>query len=159
MEKQVTDNSVTCFVLGLSVSKLPPPPKKTKLRSTCGRPASLAECGIAHLWRGLSRYARTFRPALFAQWACKGPCGKQKGKALSGATIGSVVANPSLSAEWYRADDFLSRLFCLLDYVRVMPYWCLLIFWIFKINAGEKRRKRVFLFSSASFFWVLPTRK
>ena len=35
---------------------------------------------------------------LFAQWACKGPCGEQKGKALSGATIGSVVANPSLSA-------------------------------------------------------------
>ena len=30
---------------------------------------------------------------LFAQWACKGPCGEQKGKALSGATIGSVVAN------------------------------------------------------------------
>ena len=35
---------------------------------------------------------------LFAQWACKGPCGEQKGWALSGATIGSVVANPSLSA-------------------------------------------------------------
>ena len=34
----------------------------------------------------------------FAQWACKDPCGEQKGKALSGATIGSVVANPSLSA-------------------------------------------------------------
>ena len=31
---------------------------------------------------------------LFAQWACKGPCGEQKGWALSGATIGSVVANP-----------------------------------------------------------------
>ena len=31
---------------------------------------------------------------LFAQWACMGPCGEQKGKALSGATIGSVVANP-----------------------------------------------------------------
>ena len=30
---------------------------------------------------------------LFAQWACKGPCGEQKGKALNGATIGSVVAN------------------------------------------------------------------
>ena len=30
---------------------------------------------------------------LFAQWACKGPCGEQRGKALSGATIGSVVAN------------------------------------------------------------------
>ena len=30
---------------------------------------------------------------LFAQWSCRGPCGKQKGKALSGATIGSVVAN------------------------------------------------------------------
>ena len=30
---------------------------------------------------------------LFAQWACKGPCGKQKGKALSGATNGSVVVN------------------------------------------------------------------
>ena len=37
---------------------------------------------------------------LFAQWACKGPCGEQKGKALNGATIRSVVANPSLSAEW-----------------------------------------------------------
>ena len=36
---------------------------------------------------------------LFAQLACKGPCGEQKGKALSGATNGSVVANPSLSAE------------------------------------------------------------
>ena len=35
---------------------------------------------------------------LFAQLACKGPCGEQKGKALSGATNGSVVANPSLSA-------------------------------------------------------------
>ena len=35
---------------------------------------------------------------LFAQWACKGPCGEQKGKALSGATIGSAVANSSLSA-------------------------------------------------------------
>ena len=35
---------------------------------------------------------------LFAQWACKGPCGEQKGKAINGATIGSVVANPSLSA-------------------------------------------------------------
>ncbi len=35
---------------------------------------------------------------LFAQWACKGPCGEQKGKALNGATIRSVVANPSLSA-------------------------------------------------------------
>ena len=35
---------------------------------------------------------------LFAQWVCKGPCGEQKGKALSGATIGSVVANSSLSA-------------------------------------------------------------
>ena len=34
---------------------------------------------------------------LFAQWACKGPCGEQKGKALSGATIGSVVANSPLS--------------------------------------------------------------
>ena len=30
---------------------------------------------------------------LFAQLACKGPCGEQKGRALSGATIGSVVAN------------------------------------------------------------------
>ena len=35
---------------------------------------------------------------LFAQLACKGPCGEQKGKALSGATNGSVVVNPSLSA-------------------------------------------------------------
>ena len=35
---------------------------------------------------------------LFAQLACKGLCGEQKGKALSGATNGSVVANPSLSA-------------------------------------------------------------
>ena len=35
---------------------------------------------------------------LFAQWACKGPCGEQKGKALSGANEVSVVANPSLSA-------------------------------------------------------------
>ena len=33
---------------------------------------------------------------LFAQWACMGPCGEQKGWALSGATIGSVVVNPSL---------------------------------------------------------------
>ena len=33
---------------------------------------------------------------LFAQLACKGPCGEQKGKALSGVTNGSVVANPSL---------------------------------------------------------------
>ena len=30
---------------------------------------------------------------LFAQWACKGPCGEQKGKALSEATNGSVVVN------------------------------------------------------------------
>ena len=37
---------------------------------------------------------------LFAQWACKGPRGEQKGKALSGATQGSVVANPSLSADY-----------------------------------------------------------
>ena len=35
---------------------------------------------------------------LFAQLACKGLCGEQKGKALSGVTNGSVVANPSLSA-------------------------------------------------------------
>ena len=36
---------------------------------------------------------------LFAQWACKGPCGEQRGKASSGATIGSGVDNPSLSAQ------------------------------------------------------------
>ena len=29
-----------------------PATTNTKLRSTCGRPASLAVCGIAHLWRG-----------------------------------------------------------------------------------------------------------
>ena len=43
---------------------------------------------------------------LFAQWACKDPCGEQKGKALSGATIGSVVANPSLSTRsQFKTDD------------------------------------------------------
>ncbi|MBO7315519.1 MAG: hypothetical protein J6U49_07635, partial [Alistipes sp.] len=35
---------------------------------------------------------------LFAQWACKGPCGEQMGKALSGANEVSVVTNPSLFA-------------------------------------------------------------
>ena len=62
----------------------------------------------------------------------------------------------SLSAGLYRADDFLSRLFCFLDYVRVMPHW---FFWIFKINAGEKGRMSVFLFSSASFLSTAPNRK
>ena len=43
---------------------------------------------------------------LFAQWACKDSCGEQKGKALSGATIGSVVANPSLSTRsQFKTDD------------------------------------------------------
>ena len=49
----------------------------------------LADRGVKNKGSGLP---------LFAQWACKDPCGEQKGKALSGATIGSVVANPSLSA-------------------------------------------------------------
>jgi hypothetical protein len=31
--------------------------------------------------------------AAFAQWACKGPCGEQKGKALSGADLVCGVAN------------------------------------------------------------------
>lgn len=30
---------------------------------------------------------------LFAQWACRGPCGEQEGKALSGASARCVVAN------------------------------------------------------------------
>ena len=50
-----------------------------------------------YLWRKFTCRRRCgnkrCRLAAFAQWACKGPCGKQKGKALSGATIGSVVAN------------------------------------------------------------------
>ena len=48
----------------------------------------LADRGVKNKGSGLP---------LFAQWACKGPCGEQKGKALSGATIGSAVANSSLS--------------------------------------------------------------
>ena len=51
-----------------------------------------------YLWRKFTCRRRCgnkrCRLAAFAQWACKGPCGKQKGKALSGATIGSVVVNP-----------------------------------------------------------------
>ena len=48
----------------------------------------LADRGVKNKGSGLP---------LFAQWACRGPCGEQKGKALSGATIGSAVANSSLS--------------------------------------------------------------
>jgi hypothetical protein len=49
---------------------------------------------------------------LFAQCACKGPCSEQKGWALSGATIGSVVANPSLSARSQCRTDDESHQFC-----------------------------------------------
>ena len=66
-----------------------------------------------YLWRKFTCRRRCgnkrCRLAAFAQWACKGPCGEQKGKALSGATIGSVVANPPSpldhEAERYREID------------------------------------------------------
>ena len=47
-------------------------------------------------------------------WACKGPCGEQKGKVLSRATIGSVVANsPSPLAVTYKELIFnLIDFFC-----------------------------------------------
>jgi hypothetical protein len=49
MEKQVTELSVTCFVFVVACEQAPAT-TNTKLRSTCGRPASLAECGIAYLF-------------------------------------------------------------------------------------------------------------
>ena len=48
---------------------------------------------------------------LFAQWSCRGPCGKQKGKALSGATNGSVVAN-SPSPQDHKTKDGRLAAFC-----------------------------------------------
>ena len=50
-----------------------------------------------YLWRKFTcrrRCENKVAACRFLQWACKGPCGEQKGWALSGATIGSVVANP-----------------------------------------------------------------
>ena len=44
---------------------------------------------------------------------CKSPCGEQRGKALSEATIGSVVANPPPSAEEQKVSSIRHLLFCI----------------------------------------------
>ena len=79
-----------------------------------------------YLWRKFTCRRRCgnkrCRLAAFAQWACKGPCGEQKGKALSGATIGSVVANPSLSARSQCRTDDESHPFCFFVSIGLRAY-------------------------------------
>ena len=83
---------------------------------------------------------------LFAQWACKCPCGKQKGKALRGATIGSVVVNPSLSAlnnlqgvEFRPCRFFCAQKFCYIC-VPLSSFAISLEEWLLLNNLNLKKR-------------------
>ncbi len=92
-----------CFCVYVSVSKLPP---QTQNTPACRRVlhyvysvALLAISGVGEpIDRGLIARQRLRYKVSVLLLCSSNPCGEQKGKALSGATIGSVVANPSLSA-------------------------------------------------------------
>ena len=53
---------------------------------------------------------KNYYEVVLVELFCKSPCGEQRGKALSEATIGSVVANPPPSAK--RNKKMLKDIFC-----------------------------------------------